>query len=61
MNETLDDIIKDFILAKSDTDKRIQKMKNYLEDCLNNYIDNDQEKEMLTVQDICMKFFEIFE
>lgn len=42
-------------------DKKIQQMKNYLEDCLNNYIDHDQEKEMLAIQDICMKFFEIFE
>lgn len=40
--------------------KKVEKMKVYLENMLNHYIDNDSEKEMLVVQEVCLEFFDVF-
>lgn len=43
-----------------DMKKNLKQFKEYLEQVLNHYVDNEQEKEMLAIQDVCMKYFEIF-
>ena len=40
--------------------KKVEKMKSFLESMLNHHIDNDNEKEMLAVQEVCLEFFDIF-